>query len=388
MTKTVYSLAIPHHIIPILDIVVMAIVSPNSWRGVIDSFSICQSLAIGYRKSPINKDFYIMTVPPPSSTASPHYDLLIIGAGIAGLAAGRMAQQAGLKVMLIDKGRRVGGRVSTRRIDGFVFNHGAQFATSKSSDFRDILRAASTAGTATNWQIEDKKTVVIGTPMMRAIPMFLADNLPIQQNRRIARIIRKTDHIQCVDTDDVPVTAKKVICTAPAPQTAALLTDDFPDLAATASHAAYAPCLTVMLGLADDELLPKMPVKSPQHDIGWAMCETARPDAAQHRPALTIQADAAWSAAHKDDRTDSVIKQLIEKYQLATECQIGEVLHAHAHRWLYAKVTTPSPADAIICQKNLAIAGDWLGGARIEHAFISGQRAFMALHPTHARPSI
>ena len=325
-----------------------------------------------------------MTLPSPLSTASPHYDLLIIGAGIAGLAAGRMAQQAGLKVMLIDKARRVGGRISTRHTDGFVFNHGAQFATSNSSDFKDILRAAITAGTATNWQIEDKKTVVIGTPMMRALPMFLAENLPIQQNRRIASIIRKKDHIQCVDTDDVPVTAKKVICTAPAPQTTVLLADDFPDLAATASHAAYAPCLTVMLGLADDEMLPKMPVKSTQHDIGWAICETARPAAAQHRPALTIQADAAWSVAHKDDTADSIIKQLIEKYQLATGCQISSVLHAYAHRWLYAKVTTPSPVDAIICQKNLAIAGDWLGGARIEHAFTSGQRAFLALTQTQA----
>ena len=367
-----------------LDIVVMSIFSPNGWRGVINSFSICQSLAIGYRKSQTNRDFYIMTVPAPSSQASPHFDLLIIGAGVAGLAAGRMAQQAGLKVMMIDKGRRVGGRVSTRRIDGFVFNHGAQFVTSQSSDFGDVLHAANTAGMATNWKIEDKKTVVIGTPMMRAIPLFLANDLPIQQNRRIARIIRKTDHIQCVDTDDVPVTAKKVICTAPAPQTTVLLADDFPDLAATASHAAYAPCLTVMLGLADDEMLPKMPVKSTQHDIGWAICETARPAAAQHRPALTIQADAAWSVAHKDDTADSIIKQLIEKYQLATGCQISSVLHAYAHRWLYAKVTTPSPADAIICQKNLAIAGDWLGGARIEHAFTSGQRAFLALNQTQA----
>jgi renalase len=329
-----------------------------------------------------------MTMKPLSCTGSPHYDLLIIGAGIAGLAAGRMSQQFGQKVMLIDKGRRVGGRVSTRRSDGFIFNHGAQFATSKSSDFGYILRAASTAGMATNWQIEDKKMVVTGTPVMRAIPMFLADNLPIQQNRRIASIIHKTDHIQCVDTDDVTLTARKVICTAPAPQTVALLADDFPDLAATASHAAYAPCITVMLGLADDKHLPKMPVKSPQHDICWAVCETARPTAAQHRPALTIQADAAWSDAHKDDTPNSIIKQLFEKYQLATGCQVGEVLHAHEHRWLYAKVTTPSPEDSIICQKNMAIAGDWLGGGRIEHAFISGQRAFLALNKTQARSSI
>ena len=329
-----------------------------------------------------------MTVPPPSSSASPHYDLLIIGAGIAGLAAGQMAQQAGLKFMLIDKGRRVGGRVSTRRSDGFVFNHGAQFATSRSSDFGDILRAASTAGMATDWQIGDKKMVVVGTPIMRALPMFLAKTLPIQQNRRIASIIHKTEHIQCVDTDGVSLTARKVICTAPAPQTATLLADDFQDLAATASYAAYAPCLTVMLGLADDEVLLKIPVKSPEHNIGWAVSETARPAATQNRPALTIQADAAWSAAHKNDTTDSIIQRLIEKYQMSTGRQIGEVLHAHVHCWLYAKVTTPSPAVSIICQKNLAIAGDWLGGARVENAFISGQRAFIALHQAPARPSI
>ena len=148
-----------------------------------------------------------MTVTPASLTALPHYDLLIIGAGVAGLSAGRIAQQAGQSVMLIDKGRRVGGRVSSRRADGFLFNHGAQFATSTSADFSDILGAAAAAGMATDWQIDAAKTVMVGTPMMRALPMFLAGNLPIQQNRRIARIIRKTDHIQCVDTDDVPVKA-------------------------------------------------------------------------------------------------------------------------------------------------------------------------------------
>ena len=35
----------------------------------------------------------------------------------------------------------------------------------------------------------------------------------------------------------------------------------------------------------------------------------------------------------------------------------------------------------------VAIAGDWLGGARIEHAFISGQRAFLALNQASVRPS-
>jgi len=109
------------------------------------------------------------------------------------------------------------------------------------------------------------------------------------------------------------------------------------------------------------------------------MLETARPHAASMRPALTIQASAEWSAAHINDADDTSIAQLIDKYQLASGCSVGDILHAQAHRWLYAKVTTAAAPDALICQNNLAIAGDWLGGARVEHAFTSGIRAVQAL---------
>ena len=158
-----------------------------------------------------------------TATTPPDYDLLIIGAGIAGLAAGRMAQRAGYSVMLIDKGRRVGGRVSTRRSDGFIFNHGAQYITAKTDEFTEALAAATSAGMAGNWQLDSAKNVVIGAPMMRAIPGFLADGLPIQQNRRIARISHQADHIACIDTEGDALRAGQVICTAPAPQTATLL---------------------------------------------------------------------------------------------------------------------------------------------------------------------
>ena len=74
------------------------------------------------------------------------FDLVIIGAGISGLAAARAAHNAGQHVVVIDKGRRIGGRVSTRRADGFTFNHGAQFVTASGDGFSAVLQAATTAG--------------------------------------------------------------------------------------------------------------------------------------------------------------------------------------------------------------------------------------------------
>ena len=43
-------------------------------------------------------------------------DILIIGAGLAGLSAANDLQQAGHQVLVIDKGRGLGGRLAGRRI--------------------------------------------------------------------------------------------------------------------------------------------------------------------------------------------------------------------------------------------------------------------------------
>ena len=52
-------------------------------------------------------------------------EIIIIGAGMAGLMAGRVFTAAGKNVLILDKGRRIGGRMSSRRDAGLLFNHGA-----------------------------------------------------------------------------------------------------------------------------------------------------------------------------------------------------------------------------------------------------------------------
>ena len=54
---------------------------------------------------------------------------VVVGAGIAGLMAGRTLARAGHEVIVLDKGTSVGGRMATRRIGEATFDHGAQFFT-------------------------------------------------------------------------------------------------------------------------------------------------------------------------------------------------------------------------------------------------------------------
>lgn len=52
--------------------------------------------------------------------------LLIIGAGLAGLAAARVAQQRGIDWAMVEASERVGGRVATDVVDGFSIDRGFQ----------------------------------------------------------------------------------------------------------------------------------------------------------------------------------------------------------------------------------------------------------------------
>ncbi len=58
-------------------------------------------------------------------------DIVVIGAGMSGIACARALHAAGLSVRLIDKGRGIGGRIATNLTtvagNGITFDHGAQY---------------------------------------------------------------------------------------------------------------------------------------------------------------------------------------------------------------------------------------------------------------------
>ena len=66
-------------------------------------------------------------------------DVLVIGAGMAGLIAAAELQRAGRRVVVLDKSRGVGGRLASRRFDGATFDHGAQFITTRNPRFAAVL---------------------------------------------------------------------------------------------------------------------------------------------------------------------------------------------------------------------------------------------------------
>ena len=320
------------------------------------------------------------------------YDLIILGSGIAGLAAARLAEKDNKSVLVVDKGRRLGGRVSTRRKNGFLFNHGAQFVTARGKKFSALLADARSSGRLKDWHINPEKTVQIGAPSMRDLPQFMARGIEIRQQVEVTNIAHIGQNIGFFNNAGLIACGRQAIVSAPAPQSARLLTNVYPDLAATAQLTSYDPCWTIMLSLEADIRSIDMsqdqifPLRNEAAGIGLAVPEIIRfvngPALTTSKPsALTIQATGAWSQKHLYDDPQLVIARICAIWEKISGQPLPPILDASAHRWLYAKVikvaneNAPRHSD----DKKMAIAGDWLKGPRVEQAFDSGTAAYLSL---------
>ena len=102
--------------------------------------------------------------------------IVVIGSGIAGLAAAKHCNSKNFNITVLDKGKYPGGRISTRKNKEFIFNHGAQFFTAKSKEFKKICQLGVKDNVLINWNTLSKKDRFIGNPDMREFSYWFSKN--------------------------------------------------------------------------------------------------------------------------------------------------------------------------------------------------------------------
>ena len=70
------------------------------------------------------------------------YDVVVVGAGLAGLACAGRLVAAGLEVLVLEAADAVGGRVRTDRVDGFLLDRGFQVLNTAYPEARRVLDLA------------------------------------------------------------------------------------------------------------------------------------------------------------------------------------------------------------------------------------------------------
>lgn len=321
-----------------------------------------------------------------NSANNRNVDALVIGAGIAGLSAAAALQKAGRKAVVIDKGRGVGGRMTTRRVGAATFDHGAQFVTARDSRFGDVLEKARTAGAALEWcrgftAEADGHARWRGTPGMSSLAKHLALGLEIVQEKQVSVLKQKTDHWSVSMADGEIWSAKAIILTAPVPQSLVLLEAGGVvlelGLKTRLSAIQYERCLTVMAVLeGPSRMAPPGGIAPNQGPIAWIADNQIKGVSAE--PAITIHATDEFSVTHWDQDRDETARMLIA----AADEWLGvgiKSFQIHGWRFSKPKQTDPSPCAIVSNKPPLVLAGDAFAGPRVEGAALSGWAAVEAV---------
>ena len=297
-------------------------------------------------------------------------NVVVIGAGVAGLACAQRLARAGLQPLLLDKGRQVGGRVATRRAEGLQFDHGAQYVTARGAGFSAKLQRLVDAGAVELWQDGSGRSRFVGKPRMAALARRLGAGLEVRNETKVIRVTRLTEG-WLLRMGDSEIMADRVVVTVPAPQVAALLGEDHP-LVRELAPVRMAPCLTLMAGVRAPA--PFVSREDPDAPLAWIAQDSSKPGRpAGDTVAWVAQASPAFSAAHLEKEPAGIAALMLPMLVDRLGVTLGRVSLVATHRWRHARVTTPlgqpflRNADA-----TLYLGGDWCIGPRIEAAWTSG----------------
>jgi renalase len=306
----------------------------------------------------------------------------IVGAGISGLVCAQRLKASGFSVVVFEKARGPGGRITTRRRAEERFDHGAQYCTVQSDEFATAVRSWFDAGVMAPWMgrfaswssgvfsaVEPRRMRWVGTPRMSAIGRHMARDLNLHLSTRIVRLEALVSGWR-LHTDDGAVWGPfdAVVLSCPGPQAAALLPEESPTHI-KARQLEYASCWAVMMGFDSPVVLPFDGVQWSHPVLAWSARDSSKPGRADGER-WVVHTQPEWSDAHLEDDQNAVAELVAEQWQTLTGAKPNDI---SAHRWRFSLAESSLDEPAYFdSDMSLGLCGDGLTGPRIEDAWHSG----------------
>lgn len=304
--------------------------------------------------------------------------IIVVGAGLSGLMAARQLVASGHQVTVFDKGRGVGGRLATRRIDAATLDHGAQFFTVRSEEFATHVNEWVAAGVAHEWckgfANEDGHPRYVGSRGMSGIAKHLAEGLDVRLEKLVFSLEQHNDCITVITDDGQRHDCDAVLLTAPLPQSFSLLFGAGIEMPAELRTIDYDRTLG-LLAVLDS---PHHHVPSPgglqfPDDVFSFIGDNSAKGISQ-APALTFHANPQWSLQYFDDDLETIHSLLLD----AARPWLGEatVVESQPKKWRFATPQKSWPDPCWVAPGGrIVLAGDVFAGPKMEGAALSGLAA-------------
>lgn len=299
--------------------------------------------------------------------------VIVVGAGISGIAAARSLQAAGLPLVVVDRGKRIGGRMAVRTTNQRPVDTGASYFTVSDPAFRRVVDDWQQRGLAREWT-DTFHVYDVGELTPKSGPMRwaaaqglrylvedLADGLDVQQ-----RQVSDVGPGPMVDGQPAPA----VVLAMPDPQAMRLL---HPSLVAESAALTdpYDPVL--VLTATWDRRCWRGDVHGVFVQGNDAITWIA--DDGQRRgdlaPVLVAHSTSSLAAQHLA-KPEAAAELLVEA--LRDVLSIAQApLSTSMHRWSYGKPARTRQASFFLGDSSVGCCSDgWSERPRVEAAFLSG----------------
>ena len=310
-------------------------------------------------------------------------DVLVVGAGISGVACARTLAAAGADVTVLDRGRRVGGRMASRTLQGRPVDIGASYFTVTDPAFEAVVAGWRERGLARPWT--DTFTVLTGGgtdpssgtrirtetrtgPLrwaapggLRTLVEDLAAGLRVESGVPVQSVL----HDDRLRADGR--TAEAVVLAMPDPQAARLLGPGL-EAARHRLDRAFEPVLALTAVFAerawdlDGAFVHDHPALAWLADDGRRRGDGAAVLVAHSTPQL---------AGRHLDQPDTAIGPMVAA--LRELLDLPEPATAQLHRWSFAKPAAGRDRPFLLTAPGLGACGDaWTPKPRVEGAYLSG----------------
>jgi predicted NAD/FAD-dependent oxidoreductase len=312
----------------------------------------------------------------------------VVGAGISGLLAAHALQDVGFRVLVLERGAEVGGRMATCSIEGGVFDCGAQFMTVRDWGIQCLIEQWIGEGVVKTWCRGFPSSSgpweggghprYCGVRSMASIPGYLSRGLDVRLNEELRQVRIWADGVYARTPSGLELTVDGLLLTPPLPQSLALLKAGgvpIPDAQAKAlNKVSYHPTLAVLLLLdGASDISEPGGLRFEDGPIRW-MADNRRKGISPAEFALTVHMSHTFSRAYWD-RSD---EEIVDATAAAALPWLGSrVQRGAVRRWRFGcpKRVHPERCALLPGPPPIAIAGDAFADSRVEGAALSGLAA-------------
>lgn len=254
---------------------------------------------------------------PASDTNHP---IVVLGAGLAGAVAARLLADHGFDVVVLDKGRRVGGRCSRRALDDVVVTHGARHVHDRPEWMAAWMEAENI-----ETPIESGENALRLVDGPETIAAWL-EGIDVVNGVTVTRVEQAGEAWHIHDSDGNRWEAAGVVATAPLPQLHRIM----PEAPEAWSNHPYRPTWSVVLA---SQSLPPKGLSGSLEGLGLEV------EQSDGTTGAVVHFSHDWSATNLEAERSDIVESFMEmtanveedvrQWLMSASCQ--------AHRWRFGR---------------------------------------------------